>query len=150
MEISFNNLDHLDDFIEVNKQWILVHFERDKIDRELVKRPEEVLNEGGYFVSAYSEESVYGICVLHYLGDGNFELANLSVSPAFQGKGYGKALVEASIAKLAELKAKSVIVQTNSNLKSALSLYERHGFVLESDQLPPNVKRNNLLLRKNF
>ncbi len=150
MDISFNNLNHLDEYIKANNHWILIHFERDSIDRELVKYPEKIIENGGYFVSTRSEKEICGICVLYYLGDGNYELGNLSVSPASQGHGFGSGLVKSCIEKLEEIQAKSVIVQTNHNLKIALSLYKKYGFELESDQLPPNEKRNDLLLRRNF
>ena len=63
---------------------LLADEQEDMIDRYLERGVMYVLDDGG----------VKGECVVTDEGDGVLELKNLAVEPAFQGHGYGKALVE--------------------------------------------------------
>lgn len=60
---------------------------------------------------------------------GKYELAKMTVSPAFMGLGISKLLIEPCLAKAKELKAERLFLVSNSQLKAAIALYEQYGFV---------------------
>jgi len=55
-------------------------------------------------------------------------LAKMSVTTAFQGKGISKMLIEKCLNTAKELKATKLILFSNSQLTTAISLYEKYGF----------------------
>lgn len=63
---------------------LLADEQEDMIDRYLDRGTLYVLESGG----------IKGLCVVTDEGDGVLELKNLAVDPAFQRRGYGRALVE--------------------------------------------------------
>ena len=63
---------------------LLADEQEDMIDRYLDRGTMYVLDDGG----------VRGECVVTGEGGGVLELKNLAVEPAFQGQGYGKALID--------------------------------------------------------
>ena len=64
---------------------LLADEQEDMIDRYLARGTMYILEEGG---------AVRGECVVTDEGGGLLELKNLAVDPAFQGRGYGRALIE--------------------------------------------------------
>lgn len=52
----------------------------------------------------------------------------MSVSPEYRGKKFGNMLLQKCIFKAKEMKASKLILYSNSNLKAAISLYEKFGF----------------------
>ena len=64
---------------------LLADEQEDMVDRYLERGTMYVLEEGG---------SVRAECVVTDEGGGVLELKNIAVEPAFQGRGYGKALVD--------------------------------------------------------
>ncbi len=73
------------------------------------------------------EDGVKGECVVTEEGDGVLEIKNLAVVPAFQGKGYGRALIEA----VAEIyRGRYTILQVGTgDSPLTVPFYERCGFV---------------------
>ena len=63
---------------------LLADEQEDMVDRYLERGTMYVLEDGG----------VKAECVVTDEGDGILELKNIAVAPDFQGRGYGKALVE--------------------------------------------------------
>jgi GNAT superfamily N-acetyltransferase len=60
--------------------------------------------------------------------DGVYELVKMAVSPLHRGKGISKILMEYCLDKARELKAQKIILFSNSQLKTAIALYEKYGF----------------------
>ena len=104
MKIHENNIEHLNDFIRLNEEWIIMHFSIEEEDIKLAANPSKVIENNGYIFSLVLENKVVGVCALFNEGGGVFELARMAVSPLYQGKGLGKALINTCI-----LKAKSII-----------------------------------------
>lgn len=63
---------------------LLADEQESMIDRYLEKGTLYVLEDAG----------VKGVCVVTDEGDGTLEIKNIATDPAFQGKGYGKRLIE--------------------------------------------------------
>jgi len=145
-----NIRDHLSDFVRLNEEWISHYFQIEAVDRELAANPGQVIDNGGYIFSLLNEEEVVGVCALFREDEGVFELARMAVSPAHQGKGYGDALIQTCLKKLAELKAKKVYLVSNTKLKSAISLYKKYGFETTMLGEHPVYSRANIVMERNF
>jgi GNAT superfamily N-acetyltransferase len=62
------------------------------------------------------------------IGAGEVELAKMGVRPSAQGKGAGRMLVQAAVARAREMGMRRIYIETNSGLAPALKLYRDAGF----------------------
>ena len=86
-------------------------------------------NKGGCFdVMENLQGKVIGTVGLYPLSDKMFELRKMYLHPEERGKGLGKALLEHSLRQASKLGFSSVILETASVLKEAISLYKNYGF----------------------
>ncbi|WP_262694780.1 GNAT family N-acetyltransferase [Kordiimonas aquimaris] len=69
-----------------------------------------------------------GVYVLVCLGSRDWELKNIAIHEAYQGKGYGQALLRHSIGTAKELGACSLEVGTASSGVKQVKFYEQAGF----------------------
>lgn len=150
MPVLINQKQYLPDFIRLNEDWIAHYFRIEEADRELARNPARIIADGGYIFTLLKEEQVVGVCALFKEEDDVFQLARMAVSPEFQGKGYGDALVEAAFAKLREIKAKRVYLLSNTILAPAIALYKKHGFSVFSEGAHPAYSRCNIVMKKNL
>ena len=75
---------------------------------------------------ALEDDGVKAECVVTDEGDGILELKNIAVAPGFQGKGYGKALVNFLVRTYKE---QYVVLQVgNGDTPSTIPFYESCGF----------------------
>jgi len=144
MEIYENNRNHLNEFIQLNEEWISKYFQIEKSDIELANDPSIIINNGGYIFSLVENNNVVGVCALFNEGQGTYELARMAVTKNHQGKGYGKALITKCIEKAKELKARRLYLISNTKLKSAISLYEKCGFKCTKTGQHPVYSRANI------
>jgi len=128
MEIKENCTAHLGDFIRLNEEWISYYFQIEDVDRKLAKNPKKIIDNGGYIFSIVIDCKVIGVCALFDKGNGFFELARMAVSEKYRGNGYDEKLIKICIQKLKDIKAKEVYLISNTKLKLAITLYEKHGF----------------------
>jgi ribosomal protein S18 acetylase RimI-like enzyme len=75
-----------------------------------------------------------------------WQIANVAVTKAFQGRGIGRALVEAALERIAERRGSWAVLQVRSDNVVAKGLYQRLGFesltedvLLQLDRLPPGT-----------
>ncbi|MFI5906809.1 GNAT family N-acetyltransferase [Dactylosporangium sp. NPDC051541] len=61
--------------------------------------------------------------------DGEAEFRTLAVDPAAQGRGVGRALVQACVDRAAALGCRDLVIGVRNSNLGALALYERFGFV---------------------
>ncbi len=108
-EIETNKKQHLDLLLLADEQ-------EDMIDRYLERGTMYVLENSG----------VKAECVVTDEGDGILELKNIAVKPGFQGKGYGKALVDYIIQTY---KGQYTVLQVGTgDSPSTIPFYESCGF----------------------
>lgn len=150
MKIVENNNSFLQDFIRLNEEWIAYNFEIEDIDRELAANPKKVIDDGGYIFTLIVNKEVVGVSALFNEGNGIFELARMAVSPEQQGKGYGNVLIETCLLKLENIKAKKVHLVSNTKLKPAIALYEKHGFKTVSQGQHPIYARANIAMERDI
>ncbi len=148
MNIIENSRDYLADFIRLNEEWISQYFEIEETDKNLASNPFKIIEDGGYIFCLVSGDNVMGVCALFNVGDGEFELARMAVSPACHGKGYGNRLIEHCLSKLKEINAQRVYLVSNTKLEAAISLYKKHGFQTVSAGPHPIYSRANIVMER--
>jgi ribosomal protein S18 acetylase RimI-like enzyme len=131
---------HREPFRALNLAWIEEHFAVEERDRRELDDPEaQILAAGGHILMAESESpagvEVVGACALIREPDGAYELAKMAVAPVARGRGVGRALGEAAVARARALGAPYVELLSNTRLAPAIGLYRALGFV--EVPLPP-------------
>ena len=148
MPVLINQKQYLPDFIRLNEDWIAHYFRIEEADRELARNPARIIADGGYIFTLLKEGQVAGVCALFKEDNEVFQLARMAVHPAFQGKGYGDALIGAAFAKLREIKASRAYLLSNTILVPAIALYKKHGFSVLSEGVHPGYARCNIVMEK--
>jgi DNA-binding MarR family transcriptional regulator/N-acetylglutamate synthase-like GNAT family acetyltransferase len=116
-------------FKELNYEWLNKYFKIEELDEEILSNPEEIIiNKGGEIFFARIKGEIIGTCAAIKIDDNTYELAKMAVTEKAQGKQAGKKLAFAVLGFAYSNEAKSVILETNSGLHSAISLYESIGF----------------------
>jgi putative acetyltransferase len=117
------------DFKKLNLEWLDKYGLTEETDLLMLDYPErEILATGGVIYLAKVGEIIAGSAALINEGKGVFELAKMAVADDYKGKGISKLLIEKCLEKAKELEAKKIYLQSNSQLTTALKLYEKYGF----------------------
>lgn len=117
------------DFKRLNAEWIERFFRLEAADLNVLDHPQEyIIARGGHILLARHREQIVGTCALLKMDDDSYELAKMAVSPAVQGLGFGWLLGQAAIARARSLGAQRLYLESNTRLKTALSLYHKLGF----------------------
>lgn len=85
---------------------------------------DKYLERGDMF--ALFEEDLKSICVVTKEGDGTFEIKNIATEPKYQGKGYGKKLIE-YVVEFYEDECDTLLVGTGDS-DLTIPFYRRCGF----------------------
>lgn len=114
--------------VEGNKKYyldllLLADEQENMIDRYLEKGTMYVLDDDG----------VKAECVVTDEGDGIIEIKNLATKPEFQGKGYGKALIDFLVQRYSGMY--SVLQVGTGDSPLTVPFYEKCGFIL-SHRIP--------------
>lgn len=118
------------DFLRLNRAWIEKFFKVEAADLRILENPEsEIIAPGGAVLFAKLDGKVVGTLAILNLGNGEFELAKMSVDETYQGRGIGFDLVQACIKEAKSRGAKAITLETNSALSPAISLYKKCGFI---------------------
>lgn len=119
-----------DAFRRLNLEWLDKYYLREEADMIVLNNPQTmVIDKGGVIYLAKATDEIVGTAALIYEGNGVYELAKMSVTENWQGKGISKLLLEMCLKKAKELKAKKIELFSNHQLKNALKLYEKYSFV---------------------
>jgi GNAT superfamily N-acetyltransferase len=116
-------------FARLNEEWIDHYFSVEPKDRATMDDPwGHYVDPGGDVLLARDGDEIVGCVALEPTGDGVFELSKMAVTPSQRGRGTGRALLDAAIARARELGATSLFLGSNSRLEAAVRLYESTGF----------------------
>lgn len=85
--------------------------------------------QSGRTFGATNGAAIIGVFVLLPLSEAEWELKNIALDEAHQGKGYGQYLLKQSIEIVRHAGAKSLVVGTASSGVRQISFYERTGFI---------------------
>ncbi len=134
-------------FRDINIEWIERIFAVEQKDRDVLGDPAKyILDPGGAILLAVEDEIPLGVVALMVMGQGSVELAKMGVTPAAQGKGAGRLLVTAAIAKAREMGMRRIYIETNSRLAPALKLYRDAGFQPLTETIPSPYARADVQL----
>ena len=126
-------------FTRLNEVWIDQLFTIEPADRVTLDDPAGAIQaRGGDVLVARDGERVVGCVALVPEGHGVFELAKMAVAESERGRGIGRLLMDAAIARGRELGATSLVLASNRRLSAAVGLYEASGFRhVAREALPP-------------
>jgi GNAT superfamily N-acetyltransferase len=117
-------------FRKLNLEWLNKYNLLEEADMVVLDDPQGmILDTGGFIYLAKAGDEIVGTAALVHEGYNTYELAKMSVTEKWQGKGISKLLIEACLQKAEELGAEKIELFSNHQLKSALKLYEKYGFV---------------------
>ncbi|WP_298674125.1 GNAT family N-acetyltransferase [uncultured Sphingomonas sp.] len=121
---------HAAAFSALNIAWLERFFAVEDKDREQLGAAQaRVIDKGGAILIAEDEAGVALGCVaLIPYAEGELELAKMAVAEAAQGRGVGRKLMDAAIARAQAMGARSLYLESNKALIPAITLYERSGF----------------------
>lgn len=116
-------------FYAINAAWIEAHYGLEDEDRRFLTDPQtHIIDKGGMIFFLLEGDEVAGTCGVMRMDDDTYELIRMSVDARFRGKGYGEALVKHAADWCRQRGATQLILETGSQLKTAIALYERMGF----------------------
>jgi GNAT superfamily N-acetyltransferase len=117
------------DFKRLNLHWLDHYDLTESHDLEILDDPKgKVLDGGGAIFLAMDGERVVGTAGIARDNNEVYELVKMAVDPQYHGRGISKELLNECL-QLARLKgAKKIYLWSNSQLTTALKLYEKNGF----------------------
>jgi putative acetyltransferase len=125
-------------FRDLNLAWVEAYFTVEAEDRAQLEDPQtHILDQGGAILIAELDGDVVGtVGLVPGHGDGVLELIKMSARSDVQGKGIGRALMDAAIVQARRMGASKIWLETNTILAAALALYRKSGFrELSGDEL---------------
>ncbi len=121
--------EHQPIFAALNLAWIEKHFAVEPPDRRALGDPRRHIVEPGGEVFVLLEDDVPKATVAMVVdGERRFELAKMAVAPSAQGRGYGKRLLAHAIEFARARGADSILIRSNTKLRTAVALYRSFGF----------------------
>ncbi|WP_226065548.1 GNAT family N-acetyltransferase [Kaistella polysaccharea] len=113
----------------LNYEWLEKYFRVEESDiRSLSNPKEEIIDRGGFIFYAKLNDVIVGTCSLLKKDETVFELGKMAVSANAQGHKIGTILLEHCLNFAKEKQIKTLILYSNTQLKSAIHLYLKYGF----------------------
>lgn len=117
------------DFKRLNLEWLDKYHLTETHDLEILDDPQgTVIAGGGCIFLAMDGEKVIGTAGLFKMNEREYELIKMGVVPSYRGQGISKKLLNCCLEEARKIKATTLILYSNSQLKTALKLYEKYGF----------------------
>lgn len=142
------------DFKRLNLYWLDTYHLTEQHDLDILDNPEDkVIAPGGCIFLAMDKENVIGTAGLAKEHEGIYELVKMTVAPSYHGQGIGKKLLEHCLTEAKKMKAIKIFLFSNSQLKTALKMYEKYGFrhvpVTDSPMVTADIKMELSLMPGN-
>lgn len=113
----------------LNYEWLEKYFKVEKNDIISLSNPkEEIIDKGGFIFYATLNDEIVGTASLLKKNETVFELGKMAVSQKAQGHKIGTLLLEHCLTFAKQKQIKTLILYSNTELKSALHLYRKYGF----------------------
>jgi len=142
--ISYTD-NHAPVFRAINLEWLEKYNLLESHDLQMLDDPRgTIIDGGGVIYLAEDNGTIIGSAALIHEHHGVYELAKMTVVPAWRGKGISKMLLEKCLDTARTLRAKKVVLFSNDQLQAAIALYQQYGFahipVTDSPFTTANVK----------
>ncbi len=137
-------------FRALNEDWLRGRFSVEEHDARMLNDPNgTIIRKGGEVLFALIGSQVVGTGALVQHTGGLLELCKMAVVPAMRGRGIGRRLAEAIIARAQATGSTWLYLQTSPRLEEALRLYRRLGFRrVRKNPLPrPEYDRCSVTMR---
>lgn len=116
-------------FIKFNTDWIVDNFGGlEENDLEAFRHIDDYIANGAMIYFALEGETPLGCCLVKPLENGTWEICKLGSNKEMPHKGVGSAVVEACMKWAIDHGAARLFILTNTSLKAAIHIYEKHGF----------------------
>jgi GNAT superfamily N-acetyltransferase len=116
-------------FKEMNLEWLDKYNLTESHDLQVLQDPKgTIIDRGGYIFLAMEGDIPVGSAALMKESEKHFELAKMTIVPAWRGKGISKLLIKQCINKAIESGADRLFLFSNHQLTTALQLYTTFGF----------------------
>lgn len=117
------------DFKRLNLQWLDKYELTESYDLQILDDPRGiVIDKGGCIFLAMEFGRVIGTAGLWKESEHEYELVKMAVDEEYRGKGISKLLLEKCIDEAKRLNAEKIFLFSNSQLQTAIKLYEKYGF----------------------
>lgn len=137
-----------EDYKTLNTWWIEKWFKVEAKDIAQLDAPEECLEDGGQIFFVVASDRAWGTCALYKIGPRRFELAKMGVHPEARGMGFGDLLMEYAEQWAKSRGATEIMLQSNTVLEPAISLYRKHGYKEVEIHAPSEYERCNIEMVK--
>lgn len=145
LEIVTFHEKYLPAFIELNREWIQRYFVLEAMDLAQLENPyDSILKPGGEIFFIIKNGKALGTCAMVPQGPNTYELAKMAVAPEARGHGCGDLLMTTALRWAKEKRATKVTLLSNTVLKPAISLYQKHGFQTIHLGPHPDYERCNI------
>ena len=133
-----------DAFRSLNEAWISRYFRIEEPDTRVLEAPQaQILDKGGHILVALRDGEPIGVCALLRVDAATFELAKMAVAEHARGLGAGVLLGEAAKVTARQAGASRLILESNTILTPAITLYRKLGFT-EFSGVPSEYDRCNI------
>lgn len=118
-------------FQQINQQWIEKMFVMEDIDKEVLNHPQQYVIEPGGFIwfAEHPALGVVGTGALYKKAEGVFELTKMGVLEKARGAKVGELLLQHILHQAKAIAFNQLFLLTNSKCEAAIHLYEKNGFV---------------------
>src|ERR1700739_2299917 len=99
-----------------------------EIDKDLTDLDKYYFNDNGWFFVLEVENKIVASSAFARMSDKQCELRKMYLLKEYQGNGFGKLLLEASIKKAVELGYTEMVLESNKMLQTANAMYRKYGF----------------------
>ena len=116
-------------FIDFNTDWIVTYFGKlEPHDLETFDKIDEELRNGAMIFFAVENDIPLACCMSMLMEGDTWEICKLGSNKELPHKGAGSLVFRAAMEWAQKHDAKRLFILSNSRLKPALHIYEKHGF----------------------
>ncbi|WP_276485453.1 GNAT family N-acetyltransferase [Paraflavitalea pollutisoli] len=120
---------YADAFKRLNLEWLDKYHLTESHDLMVLDDPRgTIIDRGGIIWLAQTGDEIVGSAALMKEADGEYEFAKMAVTRAWQGKGISRLLIDQCMQTARDWKATKLSLFSNSQLQTAIKLYEKYGF----------------------
>jgi ribosomal protein S18 acetylase RimI-like enzyme len=113
----------------LNYEWLEKYFRVEEGDVVSLSNPQkQIIDKGGFIYFVKLNGEIAGTVSLLKKGETIYELGKMAVTEKAQGHGIGTILIEHCLHVARQKQIKTLILYSNTILKSAIHLYRKYGF----------------------